>query len=99
MDANDVKVKEECEFKEYLEIGDSYYQKKDIDSAIKNYFSALKIDNTNQKVLLNVYMKFSSAKFSNTNDKVMKEICLFFLNQQNICHRYGFDNFLRLIGS
>ncbi len=95
MDANDIKVKEAIGFKEYLEIGDSYYQKNDIDSAIKNYYSALKIDSTNPKVLLNIYIKFSSTQFLNTNDKLMKEICLFFLNQQNICHRYGFDNFLR----
>ena len=25
----------------------------------------------------------------------MREICLFFLEQKNICHRYGFDNFLK----
>ena len=27
--------------------------------------------------------------------KVMKEICLFFLKAKNICHRDGFNNFLK----
>ncbi len=95
MDANDIKKTETIGFKEYLEIGDSYYQRNDIDSAIKSYFSALKIDKSNYNVLRNIYIKFSSAKLLNPEKKEMKEICLFFLNQQNICHRYGFDNFLR----
>ena len=95
MDANDIKNTETRRFKEYLEIGDSYYQRNDIESAIKSYFSALKIDKTHYNILRNIYIKFSSAKISNANKKVMKEICLFFLDQQNICHRYGFDNFLR----
>ena len=40
-------------------------------------------------------MTFSSAKFTNTDKRKMREICLFFLEQKNICHRYGFENFLK----
>ena len=34
MDANDIKVKEAIGFKEYLEIGDSYYQKNGVTEGI-----------------------------------------------------------------
>ena len=95
MDANDIEKIETIRFKEYLDIGDAYYQKNDINSAIENYFYALKIDKTNYDLLRNIYIKFSSARVLTANKKVMKEICLFFLDQQNICHRYGFNNFLR----
>ena len=40
-------------------------------------------------------MTFSAAKFTNSDKKKMREICLFFLEQKNICHRYGFENFLK----
>ena len=94
MDANDIKTKDTIKFREYLKQGDFYYQQNDIDSAIKNYLSALKIDNKNYNILLNIYIKFSVAKISNCNKKIMKEICLFFLEQNNICYSYGFNNFL-----
>ena len=67
MDANDIKKIETIKFREHLEQGDFYYQQNDIDSAIKNYFSALKIDNTHYNILLNIYIKFSLAKISNSN--------------------------------
>ena len=67
----------------------------DMYSAIKSYFSALKINNTHYNILLKIYMTFSLAKISYDNKKIMREICLFFLEQKNICHRYGFDNFLK----
>ena len=76
-------------------LGDFYYQQNDINSAIKSYFSALKIDNTYYNILLKIYMTFSAAKFTNSDKKKMREICLFFLEQKNICHRYGFENFLK----
>ena len=95
MDANDIEKIETIRFKEYLEIGDAYYRKNDINLAIENYFYALKIDKKNYDLLRNIYIKFSSARFLTANKKVMKEICLFFLDQENICHRYGFNNFLK----
>ena len=83
------------EFRENIILGDFYYQQNDINSAIKSYFSALKIDNTYYNILLKIYMTFSAAKFTNSDKKKMREICLFFLEQKNICHRYGFENFLK----
>ncbi len=95
MDANDIKKTEAIRFREYIVQGDNFYRQNDIDSAIISYFSALKIDKTHYSVLLKVYIIFSLAKVSNANKKVMREICLFFLEQKNICYRYGFNNFLR----
>jgi len=99
MDANDIDKEEpfnSIRFTEYLKIGDSQYQMNDIDSAIKSYFSALKIDKTHYNILLNIYSLFCTTKISNANKEVMKEICLFFLNQQNICHQFCFENSLKL---
>ena len=95
MDANDIKAIEITKFRDNIVLGDFYFQQNDMYSAIKSYFSALKINNTHYNILLKIYMTFSSAKFHNADKKIMREICLFFLEQKNICHRYGFDNFLK----
>ena len=95
MDANDIKAIEITKFRDNIVLGDFYFHQNDMYSAIKSYFSALKINNTHYNILLKIYMTFSSAKFHNADKKIMREICLFFLEQKNICHRYGFDNFLK----
>lgn len=99
MDANDIKATDNIKiirFQKHLEIGDFHYQKKDIDSALKNYFSALKIDKTSNILLQNTFYLFCTTKISNLNKKTMKEICLFFLNEQNIRHQLCFRNSLKL---
>ena len=98
MDANDLQKKETTRFKEFREniiLGDFYYQQNDINSAIKSYFSALKIDNTYYNILLKIYMTFSAAKFTNSDKKKNEGNLFIFLEQKNICHRYGFENFLK----
>ena len=82
MDANDINTTKEPDiirFQKYLEVGDFHYQNNNIDSAIKNYFSALKIDQTHNILLYNTLYLFSSTKISSLNKKAMREICLFFL--------------------
>ena len=61
--------------------------------ALKSYFSALKIQVILHCIAKNIHDIFFS-KISYDNKKVMKEICLF-LKQKNICHRDGFNNFLK----
>ena len=70
MDANDIKKTEIVKFREYLVLyGDLYYKQNDVDSALKSYFSALKIDKSYYTVLLKIYMTFSLAKISYDNKK------------------------------
>ena len=64
MDANDIKKTEIVKFREYLVLGDFYYKQNDVDSALKSYFSALKIDKSYYNVLLkNIHDIFFSKNF------------------------------------
>ena len=59
MDANDIKAIEITKFRDNIVLGDFYFQQNDMYSAIKSYFSALKINNTHYNILLKIYMTFS----------------------------------------
>ena len=65
MDANEIKATDNIKiirFQKHLEIGGFHYKKKDIDSALKNYFSALKMDKTSNILLQNTFYLFCTTK-------------------------------------